>query len=179
MHEAVETGHVEQAHRGLATGENDLVFGDDRGNLTSFSVSTGKTNWKFKSGGEISGILPLKDHVLATSHDNFVYWILNRNGGVVWKKRMAGRITQIADVLDQFTLISSLDDRGAVLAERENGKVVGQIVLNPDETLTGMPIITNGLIIVLTNHSAYGYRINGCGSKIIGGAVQMIPRRQF
>jgi len=90
---------------------------------------------------------------------------------------MAGRITQIADVLDQFTLISSLDDRGALLAERENGRIVGRIVLKPDESLTGTPVIANGLILVLTNQTAYGFRLNGCAPKILGGAVQLLPGR--
>lgn len=153
-------------------GENDLAFGDERGNLTSIAVSSGKRNWKFKSGGEITGIVAVNDHLLATSHDNFVYWLKQRNGGVAWKKRFPGRVTQTVNVLDRFALISSFEDHGAVLADLVNGKIVGQIVVNENETLAGTPIVSDGLILILTNRSAFGFRLNGCLPKSEGGTHQ-------
>lgn len=150
-------------------GDNDLVIGDERGNVTLFGVLSGTRIWNFKSGAEISAIMAVNGHLLVTSHDNFVYWLKPRNGGVVWKKRLPGRVTQIVNVMNQFALISGFEDHGAVLAELDTGKVIGQIVLTENETLTATPVISNDKIIVLTNRSAYGFRLNGCMPKSEGG----------
>ena len=148
---------------------NDLVVGDERGNVTLFAVLSGKRIWKFKSGAEISAIIAVDGHLLVTSHDNFVYWLKPRNGGVVWKKRLPGRVTQLVNVMDQFALISSFEDHGAVLADLVNGKIAGQIVFGEDETLTGTPVVSDGLILILTNRAVYGFRLNGCLPKSEGG----------
>src|SRR5207245_1415222 len=88
-----------------ATGE--IIAGDDRGNVSSLINGTDKPYWKFKSGGEISAIFTVGDHLLITSHDNFVYFLVNRSGGLVWKKRLTGRVSQIATYTDRFALITS------------------------------------------------------------------------
>lgn len=147
------------------TEDGKLIVGDARGNISSYSVLTGKINWNFKSGGEVSELLSVDQHILAASHDNFVYWINQRNGNVEWKKRMSGRVTQAANVLDQFAILTGFDDHAAILAERLNGRVASQIVLNSDESISGTPIETKGLLVVLTNQSASGYRINSCEAK--------------
>ena len=57
-----------------------------------------KDNWKFKTGGSISAILPVGDDLLVVSHDNFVYFLSARNGGLAWKKRLSARPFQIGTV---------------------------------------------------------------------------------
>lgn len=142
--------------------DGDVIVGDERGNVISLHNGNDKPNWKFKSGGEISSIRGLDGHLLVTSHDNFVYYLSNERGNVVWKKRRSARVLQLGTVLDQYAVISSFEEHGAVLADLEKGKVAGRIVFADDESLAAGPATSGGGIFVLTNAAAYGYSISGC-----------------
>lgn len=143
------------------TASGELVGGDDRGNVTSFVNGTDKVSWKFKTGGEISGVYGLGDNLLVTSHDNFVYFMTGRNGDVVWKKRLAGRVSHIASVFNKFAVITSFEEHGAVLLDISNGKVAGQIVLGGEEYLVSDPVSAADLILVLTNQASYAFSVSG------------------
>ena len=147
-----------------AAANGETIEGDERGNVSALN-GTDKPIWKFKTGGEISSIFAVGDHLLVTSHDNFVYFLVGRNGGRVWKKRLAGRVAQIANVMDRYALISSFEEHGAVLTFLSNGRVAGQIKLGEDETFTSPPIVSNGLIFALSNKTANAYSLNGCPVK--------------
>ena len=138
-----------------------VVAGDDRGSVSMIPSGTDKAYWKFKSGGEISAILPFDGNILTASHDNFVYFLTQR-GGLEWKRRLAGRIAQIAPVLDKFILLSSFEEHGAALIDISTGKLAGQIALGSEESLSAKPISSNGLIFVATDEAIYAYSLNGC-----------------
>lgn len=141
---------------------SELIVGDERGNVTSLLESDDKSNWRFKSGGQISKILVVGSNLLAASHDNFVYSILARNGNVEWKRRLAGRAAYVAVIADRYALLTSVEDQGSALIDLRNGKVVGQLLLENGETITGDPVFSDGLILAITNRGAYGYSIPGC-----------------
>ncbi|MBK8467124.1 MAG: PQQ-binding-like beta-propeller repeat protein [Chloracidobacterium sp.] len=146
----------------LSAAENYvLILGDERGNVSA-SNGGDKPIWTFKTGGEISKVSAFDGHVLVASHDNFVYFLSSRNGGRIWKKRLSGRIGQISRVTERFALISSFEEREAVLTDIANGRVAGRIVFGENESLVARPIAANGLIFVLTNTAAYSYSLNGC-----------------
>ncbi len=149
----------------LSAGANgELVIGDERGNVSRLN-GVDKPIWTFKTGGEILIIIKAADNFLVASHDNFVYFLVARNGGRVWKKRLAGRVGQIAKVNDSFALISNFEERGAVLTDLSNGKVAGRIIFSDDESLVSRPVVSNGLIFTLTNAAVYAYSLNGCPSE--------------
>jgi outer membrane protein assembly factor BamB len=153
---------VQQAVTALAAAaDGELIVGDERGNV---SLLNGKDrpNWTFKSGGEISHLISTGDQVLAASHDNFVYFLADRNGGRIWKKRLSGRVAQIAIVGDRYALISSFEEHGVMLIDVSSGKVAGQIAFGEDENLVAAPIATRDQIFAVTNDAAYSYRIGGC-----------------
>jgi len=152
--------HVVTALGEMASGE--IVVGDERGNISTLNGSD-KPQWKFKSGGEISRIFVIGGNILAASHDNFVYYLLGRNGDVEWKKRLVGRILHIGNIADRFALTMSLEDKTAMFTDLENGKIAGQVVFTEGEMLVSPPVASNGSIFLLTNRSVYLYSINGCG----------------
>ncbi len=139
-----------------------LLVGDERGNLSLFVNGSDKASWKFKAGGEISSVTTVGDHFLVTSHDNFVYFLGRSNGGVAWKKRLSGRISQIANYMGRYGLFASVDGHGLILTDLSNGKVAGQIVLDENESVVYAPVAANGQILILTNRAIYAYSLNGC-----------------
>ena len=82
-------------------------MGDERGNVTLYSNGSDKPYWRFKSGGShIAYPGSRRRHYLPSSHDNFVYFLNERNGDVVWKKRMAAAIASIADQSNRYFMLS-------------------------------------------------------------------------
>lgn len=143
----------------LSTGE--IIAGDERGNVSSLNGSD-KALWRFKSGGEISNVFAAGENLIATSHDNFVYYLLASNGDVIWKKRMSGRVSQIGKILDRYVLVASVEENSAILTDLSTGKVAGQIVFAEKEDLVHPPFSTNGMIFALTDQAVYAYSLNGC-----------------
>lgn len=137
-----------------------VVVGDERGNLTSFD-QTGARNWRFRTGGRISGIFAANGHIFAMSHDNFIYCIDASNGSVTWKRRLAGRASHAAAINGAYLLTTSLDEHGATVTSSAGGKPAGQIVLDEDEFITADPVSAGGLLVIGTNDAIYGYSITG------------------
>ena len=152
------------------TASGNLIVGDERGNVISIVAAREKAAWKFRSGGQVSAIFNVSDHLLVTSHDNFVYFLVTKNGGVAWKRRLSGRVSQIGIINDRYAFVSSFEDHGAVLVDLSNGKNAGQIVFGDDENLVIGSVVSNGLILALTDQSVYAFSLNGCSAKKEGGA---------
>lgn len=151
------------------TASGDLVTGDERGNVISYAADREKAVWRFKSGGQISGIAVLGQHLLVTSHDNFVYLLARRTGDVDWKRRLAGRVAGIGGVGREYVLVSGFEERGAIIADIVSGRVAARIAFEEDETLVAGPIAARDAIVLLTTKSAYAYSFNGCGQTKNGG----------
>ena len=177
FHISLSTGEIESMRKfdigvtaATETSTGDVIIGEERGSVTSLIKGSDKALWRYKTGAFISSIRFLKDHLLVTSHDNFVYFLTSHNGGVVWKKRFAGRVSQVGIFENVLALVSSIEEHGATFVSLVNGKPVGQIVLEEDEYLASNPISSNGLILALTNQRAIAYSLNACAAKKEGGA---------
>jgi outer membrane protein assembly factor BamB len=141
------------------------AVGDERGNVSLLDPDSAKASWKFKSGGGISAILTADDHLLVASQDNFIYFLTSRNGVVGWKKRLAGRISQIAGVSGRFAITSSFEGQSAVFTDLTNGKVAGQIIF-PDGEIPIFPATASGdTILLLTKRAVYAYALGACPTK--------------
>ena len=165
---SIATGEIESLRKSvyavtslgeLASGE--IVAGDERGNVLTLN-GTDKPLWKFKSGGEISRIFVSGENILATSHDNFIYYLSARKGDVDWKKRLAGRVLQLANIADKYVVSMSFEENSAVFTDLATGKVAGQIVFGDGERLVSPPVSANGSIFMLTDRAAYSYSLSGC-----------------
>lgn len=146
-----------------------MALGDERGNATLTAFGAVKADWKFRTGGEISTFVFAQDHLLVTSHDNFVYFLGLSGGSLAWKKRLAGRISLVANVLDRYALISGIEEHGVVLVDLTNGKVAGQIAFDESETALFSRVAAGGLVYILTNGSAYSFSMGACPPKNEGG----------
>ncbi len=154
------------------TRSGEIIAGDERGNLTLLFNGVDKPTWRFKSGGEISAILDMGPNILAASHDNFVYYLVSRNGNVAWKRRLAGRTSHVIEIADGYALLASTEDHGAAIIELTNGKVVGKITFAEDEVLTAEPVVSGSLILAITGRATYAYSITGCTASYEGGTAE-------
>lgn len=156
------------AHRvtSWAEGANDHSFtGDERGTIAAFTNHSQKPAWKFKSGGQISKLVIAGDTVLAASHDNFVYALSARNGDVRWKKRLSGRVSDLALMADRYAVLTGSGDDSGMLVELEKGRTVAQIPLESGETMVRSRSSTTGSLNVLTDRALSAYSLTACPAK--------------
>ncbi len=142
--------------------EDSMIWGDERGNLTSFGVAENKLRWQFKSGAKISDIARVNGFVLAASNDDFVYAISPGSGNRVWKRRMSGRIQAMDAVGGRNVLVSTVGGHGLLLLSAKDGKIVGQVSLGDDETPIAATVIDASSFAVLTQSSLSGYSLGDC-----------------
>jgi outer membrane protein assembly factor BamB len=146
----------------LAASGTYVVVGDEHGNVSVFDGGAEKPRWRFRSGGQISSIVPIGDHVVAASNDNFVYLLGLSRGGLDWKRRLTGRPTQASSYWGRYVLVSASDSHSALLLDMTNGKVAGQAAFGPDEDLIASTTAVTGPVIVGTNEAIHQYMPGGC-----------------
>lgn len=151
----VKSSDKPTAVRSLANG--NIVYGDARGNVVSVDA-----RWRFKAGAQVSGIYEVNGALLVTSFDNFVYYFNPSNGGVIWKKRMGGRIADISFASVNQLLIFTYGGETGVLAELKKGKTVGQIALPQETDNVSIPDLGTGRAVFAFNGAAYAFATTPC-----------------
>ena len=140
-----------------STVDGKIVYGDARGRVVAVDE-----RWKFRSGAQISNIYEANGALVVTSFDNFVYFLTLGGGGVIWKKRMAGRIADVSFTGTNSLLIFTFGGDTAVLAELKKGKTIGQIAFpQPTETVD-IPDTSTETSVFTSNGTAYSFSTKPC-----------------
>lgn len=145
--------------------DDTIVWGDERGLLTSYSVKAGKIGWQFKSGAAISSIVRADGLILAASNDNFVYAIARVSGERIWKKRVSGRIQAMRPLGDDAVLIETVGERAVQVVYLKNGRTAAQLALSGEELPVTAASLPNARAAVLSDGALYMYASGGCSPK--------------
>ena len=160
------------------TASGETIIGDERGGVSLFLADKDREHWwRYKSGASISSVRLVGSNILAASNDNFIYMLTPRSGTLAWKRRLAGKVTQVAVVDNGLALVSSLEENGATFLSLAGGKQLGQIALDEGEFLTAPPVSSSGLVLVLTNNRLIAYSLSGCAPPKESG-LGMTPKPQ-
>jgi outer membrane protein assembly factor BamB len=142
--------------------DDDLVWGDDRGNLVRYNLDKNSVYWKFKNGARISSIVAISDGVIAASNDNFAYLISSYYGSVRWKKRLSGRVSYLTVGDGSIAVAETVGEPNATVLNLENGKSVGQASIADDEAYLQAPVYAAGKFIFFTNRQIAARSAAGC-----------------
>jgi outer membrane protein assembly factor BamB len=145
--------------------DDDLVWGDDRGNLVRYDLAKNSVDWRFKNGARISSIAAIPEGVVATSNDNFAYLVSSDYGSVKWKKRLSGRISNFTVGDGAIAVAETVGDPNAVVLNLDNGKSVGQAAIVDDEAYILASIYTAGKFIFFTNRRVIARSAAQCAAK--------------
>jgi len=145
--------------------DGDLVWGDERGNVVRYDLDKHSTYWKFKNGAKISSLWTTDGAVLAASFDNFVYFIHPYYGSVKWKKRLAGRASDLIVGDPSFAVVLTVGEPAAALLNLENGKPAGQVTLGTDESFLVSPVYNEGKYFFFTNKQVFAESATPCSPK--------------
>ena len=141
----------------MYTAAGQLVYGDVRGNVTAVDA-----HWRFRTGGQISGVYEIGNGYIVTSFDNFIYLLSKNTGSVVWKKRMAGRIADISFNSAVTALVFTSGAETAVLIELKKGKTLGQIALSEPTESVDLPDKSGKRLVFALNGSIFVFSSERC-----------------
>jgi hypothetical protein len=147
------------------TDDNTLIWGDKKGNLVALDTATNHIRWKFKNGGQVSGITPAGKNILVTSYDNFVYLMSPIDGNIIWKRRLSGRVAEKPLVTPGFAVVTIVGEPGASFLDMASGKLVNRISLENEDYIIGTPIWVDGLIVFSKGDGIYSYTTGDCSIK--------------
>ena len=154
------TGNVETQAK---VSDQWLVSGDSRGNLISRDLLTGKRQWKFKAGAKWSFIGGTKYGIAAVSADNFIYMLSADRGGVLWKRRLPGRISGSPAFTDNNIVLASYGENAAVVIDLHSGRIVNQITLTENNSFNGSPILlSDDSVAAVTNSGVSLWNFGAC-----------------
>lgn len=134
-----------------------IIWADGKGNLNALDGNSNKRLWTKKFGAAISSVRDIPQGLLVTCLDNFVYLISKDSGNIVWKRRLAARVTEKPFVKDNFTVIAAFGDSSAFILDLKKGKIVNSVSLSDANYFTGNPVFTNNILIFPTLKGLFAY----------------------
>jgi outer membrane protein assembly factor BamB len=142
------------------------LVGDERGHVMLLGDHDNKTVWKFKSGAGVSSVFNAEEGVLLTSLDNFVYFISDYNGDVIWKRRLPGRLVDGGLAFDGYFVVLMYGENSAYVLDMKNGKVTDVLPPTDKDLINRVPVLVRDKTFVLTTTGSVAtYAVGGCGSK--------------
>jgi outer membrane protein assembly factor BamB len=143
-------------------GDENIIWADQKGAMRFVNVTTRKTIWKKRFGGEISSIAHTSSGLLISSFDNFVYLVDISSGKIKWKKRLAGRIIDEPLAVNEMVLVFAYGDSTGLILNLNNGKVIDLIPLSDSNQFTGKPIYIRDLLIFPTLKGLFAFSSGDC-----------------
>ncbi len=134
-----------------------LLLGYPTGEFIKVSAENDKNEvvWRIKTGGGITDLIEVKDEVLVTSLDNFLYLYSIDSGKLKWKRRVGGRINIKPLIYDNHAIVLNSAENSASIIELREGKVINQIRIEDNNNFSGPPIILGGYFIFQTFKGIY------------------------
>lgn len=144
--------------RGRVANANGLVFfGSADGYVYAVNESNGRLRWRARTGAAVQAVAIAGDGLLATSLDNFVYYLSLPRGTRLWKHQLAGRLpAQPLTATDGALFIPLSSDAGVVLDLRD-GKQLNLLPLGEDASIAASPITAGKLVFVTTRHGLLAF----------------------
>jgi outer membrane protein assembly factor BamB len=145
-----------------------LYWGDKAGMLRSVMLQSTnnekikKPRWEFRSGAEISQITSTSFGILISSLDNFVYMIAKKNGKLLWKKRLGGRVSTKPLITGDYVFITTNNEPICFVIDLSNGKIVNKFSLAPDNFFINSPLLIKEEFVFPTAKGLLGFSVGRC-----------------
>ena len=134
----------------FAYGDGVLFFGSADGYVYAINDRKGGRRWRTRTGASVQSVLAVHNGVVATSLDNFVYFLALNNGDRLWKRQLAGRLA--AEPLATFdgVLLTPLSGDSGIVLSLVDGKQLNTLPLGEESSTGASPIIAGEYLLVTT-----------------------------
>jgi outer membrane protein assembly factor BamB len=141
----------------VAVAGGAVFFGSADGYVYAVNENDGRLRWRTRTGAAVQTVAIADNGLLATSQDNFVYYLSLAKGNRLWKQQLAGRLpAQPLTANDGALFIPLSGDAGVVLNLRD-GKQLNLLPLGEDASIAASPITAGKIIFVTTRHGLLAF----------------------
>lgn len=132
---------------------------DEKGTIEFFDTLSRKIIWRRKIGSKISNVSFYKDTMFISSLDNFVYIFDQKDGSILHKRRLDGRIINKPTIQNNFYAVFAYNSLQISIFDLDKIKVVNQILLSNSELFVENILFTGRFLVIATpvNISVYSF----------------------
>jgi outer membrane protein assembly factor BamB len=146
------------AIRGRFAVADDLVyFGSADGYVYAVSEDKGRRRWRSRTGASVQSVLSVRDGLLATSFDNFVYFLSLTNGNRLWKRQLAGRLAAEPLATIDGVLFTPLSGDNGIVLNLKDGKQLNTLPLGVESSSSASPIMAGHILLVTTRRGLLAF----------------------
>ena len=146
-----------------ATSNRRFIYGDKTGFVYAPNVPNAlPAGWRFRAGAQVNDITETVYGMLVSSNDNFLYLLKPGSGKLVWRRRLAGRISGKPLVTGAFAVVSGSFQSEVAVVDLKTGRIVNRIFLDDDDYPNGSMFVRNTQLIIPTVKEINGFSSNGC-----------------
>jgi len=148
------------------TKNQGFVAGDQRGNVALYGPRETKSVWRFKSGAGVSSVDSDTEGITVSSLDNFIYFISDYNGDVIWKRRLSGRVVDAGLAIEQQLVVLVNGENSLFLIDRQKGKITDSVPAVDSDLVSRVAVfVRERTFVIATINSVQTYSLGSCPGK--------------
>jgi outer membrane protein assembly factor BamB len=144
----------------IAVANGVVVFGSSDGSVYACRVRRGEHLWKHRTGASVQAVVAIEDGVLASSLDNYVYFLSLKKGDMLWRQLLPGRIPARPVTASDGALFTPLSTDTAIVLSLKNGKPLNTLPLSEENNSSAAPIVTSDRVVLTTPHAVMAFAAN-------------------
>jgi outer membrane protein assembly factor BamB len=117
----------------------------------------GKLLWKRRTGAGVQAVAAVENGLLASSLDNFAYFLSLKKGAVVWRQLLPGRIPARPVTASDGALFTPLSTDSAIVLNLKDGKPLNTLRIGEENTSSAAPVAAGNFVLLTTQHGLLAF----------------------
>jgi len=140
-----------------AVANGRVFFGSTDGSIYAVNEQQSKLLWRHRTGASVQSVMLLENGVVAASLDNFAYLLSVKNGAIIWRQLLPGRIASRPITSTDGALFTPLSTDSAVVLRLKDGKPVNNLPLGEENSSSAAPVIGAKRLFITTPHAVLAF----------------------
>jgi outer membrane protein assembly factor BamB len=144
-------------HGSIAITNSTVFFGSGDSYVYAVKERQGKLLWKRRTGAGVQAVAAVDSGLLASSLDNFAYFLSLKKGAVLWRQLLPGRIPARPVTATDGALFTPLSTDSAIVLNLKDGKPLNTLRIGEENTSSAAPVAAGNLVLLTTQHGLLAF----------------------
>jgi outer membrane protein assembly factor BamB len=141
----------------IAVNDGVVYFGSADGNVYAVSERKAKLIWHRRTGAAVEAVVAVENGLLASSLDNFAYLLSLKQGALIWRRQLPGRISSRPITAKEGALFTPFSTNSAIVLNLKDGKPANTLSLGEENSSAAAPVSVNKLVLITTPHALLAF----------------------
>jgi outer membrane protein assembly factor BamB len=134
-----------------------VYFGSADGSVYAFSDIRKKLVWRRRTGAGVEAVAVVEEGVLASSLDNYAYFLSLNKGALIWRRQLPGRISAKPVTANDGALFTPFSTDAAIVLNLRDGKPVNTLPLGEENSSAAAPVIVEDRVVITAPHGLLAF----------------------